>query len=158
VLCQGVGGAYKAAIADNVGGKGTSAAAIREGTSMFTKSVQKCPQHAIVFGGYSQGTAVMHNVVSKLPQNIKKQVVGGVLFGDTKNKQDKGQVPNYPKENVQIYCDPKDGVCFGSLNVTNGHFVYPLNGDIAKALAFLKGKINQAIGGNQKRDRVAMMA
>lgn len=116
---------------------------------MFTRSVQKCPQHAIVFGGYSQGTAVMHNVVGNLPQSIKQQVVAGVLFGDTKNKQDSGQVPNYPKDNVRIYCDADDGVCKGSLNVTNGHFVYPLNGDVERALAFLTGKIDQAIGGGR---------
>jgi cutinase len=120
---------------------------------MFNRSIQKCPQHAIVFGGYSQGTALMHAVVAKLPQNIKNQIVGGVLFGDTKNKQDKGQVPNFPREKVQIYCDKNDGVCKGSLNVTNGHFVYPLNGDIEKALSFLSTRINQAIGGGEKHRR-----
>jgi cutinase len=120
---------------------------------MFNRSIQKCPQHAIVFGGYSQGTALMHAVVSKLPQNIKNQIVGGVLFGDTKNKQDKGQVPNFPREKVQIYCDKNDGVCKGSLNVTNGHFVYPLNGDVEKALSFLRNRINQAIGGGEKYRR-----
>jgi cutinase len=62
----------------------------------------------------------MHNTVGALPANIKQKVVGGVLFGDTKNSQDRGQVPNYPKEKVQIYCAKDDGVCWGSLNVTNG--------------------------------------
>ena len=52
VLCQGVGGAYTAGILDNVGGKGTSAGAIREGTRMFEAANTKCPDSVIVFGGY----------------------------------------------------------------------------------------------------------
>jgi cutinase len=52
VLCQGVGGPYTAGIADNIGLKGTSAAAIKEGTRMFTAANTKCPQSVIVFGGY----------------------------------------------------------------------------------------------------------
>jgi cutinase len=57
----------------------------------------------------------MHSAVGGLPPALKSKVVGGVLFGDTKNKQDHGQVPNYPKEQVTIYCDKNDGVCGGGL-------------------------------------------
>jgi hypothetical protein len=52
IQCQGVGGPYTAAIMDNVSAKGTSAAAIKEATRMFTLADQKCPKSAIVFGGY----------------------------------------------------------------------------------------------------------
>ena len=52
VLCQGVGGPYTAGITDNVSLKGTTAAAIKEGTRMFTAANTKCPQSVIVFGGY----------------------------------------------------------------------------------------------------------
>jgi cutinase len=142
VLCQGVGGAYSAGIVDNVGKRGTTAGAIREATNMFTRANTKCPKSVIVFGGYSQGTAVMHNTVGALPASLKSKVVAGVLFGDTKNKQDGGQVPNYPKNQVKIFCERSDGVCWGSLNVSNGHFVYATNGDGDKALRFLKGKID----------------
>jgi cutinase len=86
----------------------------------------------------------MHNTVGALPETLKSKIVGGVLFGDTKNTQDKSQVPKYPKENVQVYCTKEDGVCWGTLNVTNGHFAYTTNGDGEKALAFLKQKINAA--------------
>jgi cutinase len=89
----------------------------------------------------------MHNAVSTLPANIKNKVVGGVLFGDTRNKQDRGQVPNYPKNNVMIFCVRDDGVCGGKLNVTGGHFAYTRNGDGPKAINFLKSKIDAAMGG-----------
>jgi len=146
VGCQGVGSPYSAGLADNASPKGTTQAAIGEAQKMFKLAASKCPKALIVFGGYSQGTAVMHNAVSGLPADIKAKVVGGVLFGDTRNKQDKGQVPKYPKENVQIFCDPKDGVCKGTLSVTGGHFVYMSNGDGPKAINFLKGKINAKLG------------
>jgi len=86
----------------------------------------------------------MHNTVGALAEPLKKRIVAGVLFGDTRNSQDKSQVPKYPKENVQVYCTKEDGVCWGSLNVTNGHFAYTSNGDGEKALAFLKQKIAAA--------------
>jgi len=147
VSCQGVGPPYSAGLADNVMLKGTTEGAIREATRMFTTASSKCPKTIIVFGGYSQGTAVMHNAVSGLPAALKEKVVGGVLFGDTRNKQDKGQVPNYPKDKVTIFCDKGDGVCGGLLNVNAGHFVYPRDGTTAKAVSFLKGKIDPKLGG-----------
>jgi cutinase len=52
VACQGVGGAYSAAIMDNVSLKGTSEAAIAEAKKMFTTADTKCPKSIIVFGGY----------------------------------------------------------------------------------------------------------
>jgi cutinase len=92
----------------------------------------------------------MHNAVGALPPNIKSKVVGGVLFGDTRNKQDKGQVPNYPKDQVVIYCDKNDGVCGGKLNVNAGHFVYVRDGTGPKAVAFLKSKIDPNIKGGKE--------
>ncbi|KAF2669718.1 cutinase-domain-containing protein [Microthyrium microscopicum] len=160
VNCQGVGGAYTAGILDNISAKGTSATAVREATSMFTKAVEKCPNSQIVFGGFSQGTAVMHGTVGALPANIKAKIVGGALFGDTRNTQDKSQVPNFPKEKVHVYCDKSDGVCWGTLNVTNGHFVYATDGSAEQGLAFLKGKIDAAKGGaaaEKKRSIDAMI-
>jgi cutinase len=90
----------------------------------------------------------MHNAVSSLPEKIKSKIVGGVLFGDTRNVQDGYKVPNFPKDKIHIYCDKDDGVCKGTLMVTNGHFVYALNGDGEKAIAFLKEKIDAAKPGS----------
>lgn len=153
VACQGVGKPYTAGLGDNVGTTGTTQAAISEATKMFTTADTKCPDSIIVFGGYSQGTAVMMNAVKALPENIKKKTVAGVLFGYTKNKQMQGAIPNYPKDQLTVFCDEKspgvysDGVCGGQLNVNGGHFAYMSNGDGAKAVSFLKSKIDPALGG-----------
>jgi len=146
VACQGVGSPYSAGLADNVMPAGTTAAAIGEATKMFTEANTKCPQTTIVAGGYSQGTAVIMNSVSKLPEDIKKKVVGVVLFGYTKNGQQKGGIPNYPKSNVMVLCSASDGVCGGQLMVTAGHFSYMADGSGPKAVAFLVGKINAGVG------------
>jgi len=151
VACQGVGQPYSAGLGDNVLPKGTSNAAITEATKMFTTANTKCPSTIMVFGGYSQGTAVMMNTVSGLTPDIKKKVVGGVLFGYTKNAQTKGSIPNYPKDQVKVFCDETspgrfgDGVCGGTLNVNAGHMVYMRNGDGGKAVNFLKSKIDPVL-------------
>ncbi|TID15288.1 hypothetical protein E6O75_ATG08541 [Venturia nashicola] len=147
VACQGVGGAYKAGLADNVAPAGTTAGAIAEATKMFTEAHQKCPQTKIVAGGYSQGTAVMMNAVSKLPPELQSKVLAVTLFGYTKNGQQKGGIPNYPKEKVAVYCSKSDGVCAGKLNVTGGHFSYMGDGSGPKAIAFLTEAITKSAAG-----------
>jgi len=147
VICQGVGSPYTAGLAENALPGNTSPAAITKAQSLFKMAVDKCPKAIVVFGGYSQGTAVMHNAVKGLTDDIKSHLAGGVLFGDTRNTQDKGQIPNYPKDKVAIYCASSDGVCKGTLSVTAGHFVYMGNGDGDKAVAFLKSKIAAAKSG-----------
>jgi cutinase len=92
----------------------------------------------------------MHNAVSSLPQSVKSKLVAGVLFGDTRNRQDRGQIPKFPKDKITIYCSPQDGVCKGTLQVTGGHFSYIGNGDGPKAVAFLKGKIDAVMGHTPK--------
>lgn len=84
----------------------------------------------------------MHNAVSTLDPALKAKLAGGVMFGDTRNKQDRGQVPNFPKDKVTIFCVKNDGVCGGMLNVNAGHFAYMQNGDGPKAISFLKSKID----------------
>lgn len=52
VICQGVGPKYTASLTDNVGGVGTSKAAIEEATGMFKTAASKCADSIIAFGGY----------------------------------------------------------------------------------------------------------
>lgn len=52
VICQGVGPKYTASISDNIGGIGTSRAAVAEATGMFTKAASKCSDSVLAFGGY----------------------------------------------------------------------------------------------------------
>jgi len=142
VACQGVGSPYSAGLADNVAPKGTTGAAIGEAQKMFKMALEKCPNTIIVAGGYSQGTAVIMNAVSTLPENERAKIAGVVLFGYTKNGQTKGSIPNYPAEKLKVFCTKADGVCWGALNVSGGHFAYMGNGDGPAATSFLVGRIN----------------
>jgi len=147
VGCQGVGGPYTAGLVENVSAKGTTDAAIGEAQKMFKMAAEKCPQATIVAGGYSQGTAVIMNAVSTLPDNVKSKIAGVVLFGYTKNGQTKGTIPNFPTEKLKVFCTKSDGVCWGNLVVSPGHFAYVMNGDGTSATQFLVSKINGFVPG-----------
>lgn len=67
----------------------------------------------------------MHNVVNKkLSEEQKGKLAGVALFGDTRNKQDGGHIPNFPSGKSKVWCNPSDGVCGGLLNVNAGHLAY----------------------------------
>jgi cutinase len=83
----------------------------------------------------------MMNAISKLSPSVRQKVKGVVLFGYTKNAQKKGGIPNYPKNQVRVFCAKSDGVCGGALLVTAGHFAYLSNGDGSKATQFLVSKL-----------------
>jgi len=126
---------YAASLATNVSPQRTDAKSISKGMQAFSQA-KGC--RAIVAGGYSQGAAVMHNVVSKLDAATKAKVKGVALFGDTRNKQDRGHIPNFPTERSRVWCKKNDGVCGGALNVNAGHMSY--NGaDISQAATYLAG-------------------
>lgn len=89
----------------------------------------------------------MMNAISKLPDGVRSKILGVVLFGYTKNGQQKGGIPNYPKEKVKVFCSSGDGVCGGALMVTIGHFSYLMDGSGPAATNFLVQAINGAKGG-----------
>lgn len=62
----------------------------------------------------------MAGSVGKLDSAVMAQVKGVVLYGYTKNLQNNGQIPGYPKEQTKVFCNATDGVCSGTLTVTAG--------------------------------------
>lgn len=143
VACQGVGGDYTASMFDNASLQFTSQAAINEAKRYFTRAVQKCPNAKIVFGGYSQGGAVMHGAVSGLDANTRNRLVGGVLFGDSMNGRNSGRIPNYPADRVKELCNDGDGICATFLyGITSAHLTYGMDGSANEAATFLAQKVN----------------
>jgi len=138
---------YGAGIAGNLTPGGGDPAGIQEATKDYNLAVTKCPDTIIIGGGYSQGAAITHRAVEKLPQNVKDKIAGIALYGDTQNKQDGAKIKNFPPERVHVYCNgyaelkskSSDGVCGGGLNVNAGHLAY---GDSMKPGAeFLKARV-----------------
>lgn len=140
---QGVGGPYEATLADNFLPAGTSRAAINEAKRLFTLAHTKCPNAAIVAGGYSQGTAVMSNSISELSAEIQDQIKGVVLFGYTKNLQNRGRIPNFPESKTEVYCNTTDAVCWGTLFIMPSHFLYTTESSIL-APRYLARQIERA--------------
>jgi cutinase len=132
---------YAASITTNISEQRTDQASINEGVKAFKKA-SSCGK--IIAGGYSQGAAVMHNVLSKsgLDSGTKNKVVGVALFGDTRNKQDGGHIPNFPAAKSRVWCNPSDGVCGGQLMVNAGHLSYS-SAQINEAAKWLAGKVGK---------------
>ena len=87
----------------------------------------------------------MHNVVSKLDGSLKSKIAGVALFGDTRNKQDNGHIPNFPQEKSRVWCNKNDGVCGGALNVNGGHLSYS-SAQINEAATWLAGRAKSGGG------------
>lgn len=121
----------------------------------------QCPSAIIVCGGYSyvspsslnhaktnhnhsQGAAVNHRAIEDLSTSVKNQIAGVVTFGDTQNRRDNQQIPNFPRDKLQIFCGGlvRDTVCDGNLAgaVLLPHLSY--GDDAEEAGEFLIGKIN----------------
>jgi cutinase len=133
---------YAALISTNVLPGGTDAISEKLMADTITDMASKCPDSVIVAGGYSQGAAVNHRAIEGLPANVQDQIAGVVLYGDTQKQQDKEQIPNFPKEKVQIICQLGDAVCNGVLTVLPAHLTYGVRAD--EGVEFLTTQIRSA--------------
>jgi len=99
----------------------------------------QCPNSVIVAGGYSQGAAVSHRAIESLDPAVKNQIAGVVLYGDTQNTQDRGQIPNFDPAKTKVICAPGDAVCKGTLVILPAHLSYGANAD--EGASFLNQQI-----------------
>lgn len=84
----------------------------------------------------------MTDAIQRLSSDVQAQIAGVVLYGDTRNKQDDGGIPNFSKDKVKVYCNKSDGVCGGELIVTAGHLEYM--GDVSDAAKWLQTQVSAA--------------
>lgn len=136
VAIQGID--YPALLSTNFLPGGADLGGIREMRNLLTQAANDCPDSSILAGGYSQGAALVHRAVENLPDNVKNAIDGVVTFGDTQNLQDRGQIPNFPREKVRIFCNAGDLVCVGTLTITPAHLTY--GSDAGEAAAFLAAR------------------
>ncbi|KAI4643536.1 hypothetical protein J4E93_006546 [Alternaria ventricosa] len=135
---------YAALLSTNYLPGGTDLVSEREMRGILEDINSQCPSAIIVCGGYSQGAAVNHRAIEDLSTSVKNQIAGVVTFGDTQNRRDNQQIPNFPRDKLQIFCGGliRDTVCDGNLAgaVLLPHLSY--GDDAEEAGEFLIGKIN----------------
>ncbi|KAM0723537.1 hypothetical protein Q7P37_000524 [Cladosporium fusiforme] len=142
VACQGVGGPYRASVGSNALPEGTTRESYGEAQRLFDLAASQCPDTIIVAAGYSQGAAVMTAAVKRLDDSVKDRVAGVVLYGNTRNRQEGGKIPDFPDEKALTFCNASDGVCGGALLVTAGHLTYTR--DVGDAVKYLTERISAA--------------
>ncbi|TGZ78502.1 putative cutinase 3 [Ascodesmis nigricans] len=130
---------YPADLASNFLPDGSNAEAIRTAKNLIERVYNQCPNARIVAGGYSQGSAVISNAVEQLSDAVKARVDGVVFFGYTKNLQNLGRIPGYPRDKLKVYCNFGDMVCSGTLIITPAHLTYLT--DTPSAARFLRDAV-----------------
>jgi cutinase len=133
---------YAARIGTNALPGGTDRASIAEMQGLIESAASQCPDSALVVGGYSQGAALTHRSVENLPQATKDQIAAAFMYGDTQNRQDNGQIPNFDASKTNIICNRGDAVCNGLLAVLPAHLDYTRR--VPEMLDFLETAITAA--------------
>ncbi|KAK4191093.1 cutinase-domain-containing protein [Podospora australis] len=133
---------YEALLSTNFLPGGADLLGIREMKRLIAKATTQCPNSKLVVGGYSQGAALTHRAVEDLPQAQKDKIVAAFTFGDTKNQQDNGQIPNFPREKTIIICNVGDLVCSGTLTILAPHLDYSRRAP--EAVNFISARLQAA--------------
>ncbi|KAK8036640.1 cutinase [Apiospora phragmitis] len=142
VICQGVGSqdGYAADLPSNFLPKNTNSGAIDGAVKLIEQATAQCPGSNILLAGYSQGSAVMTNAIQALDATTQSMVKGVVMYGFTRNAQDKGQVPGFPTDQTKVFCAAGDLVCLNTLTITPAHLTYGVNAPAGAS--FLAGTAN----------------
>ncbi|KAH7310254.1 cutinase 1 [Rhexocercosporidium sp. MPI-PUGE-AT-0058] len=106
---------------------------------LLINAASQCPQSSLLVGAYSQGAALTHRAIEILPENVMSQISGVVLYGDTQNLQDQGQIPNFSKAKTLVICNEGDVICAGNLTITYPHIGYVAR--VPEALSFFKDQL-----------------
>ena len=83
---------------------------------------------------------MIDNAIQEVSSEVQDQIKGVVLYGFTRNLQDLGGIPGFPRDKVEVYCAVGDLVCSGTLIITVSHFTYNLN--VGSAVRFLEGNLD----------------
>ncbi|OAA42549.1 cutinase [Cordyceps fumosorosea ARSEF 2679] len=120
---------------------GGDPAGVAELTRLIFNATAKCPGSKIVIAGYSQGAAITHRAVENLPSTMMERLTAVVTFGDTRNKQDNGSIPNFPKNKTLVICNQEDAVCNGTLDILAAHMDYDRR--VPEASCFIAKQIRE---------------
>lgn len=140
VAVQGID--YPAALATNFNIGGADFGGIREMEDYLDRASVRCPTSNIVVGGYSQGAALVHRAVEDRSAAVKARIAGAVTYGDTRNLQDRGRIPDFDTAKTLVICNTGDAVCAGTLTILPAHLDYVRR--VPEAVAFLVARINAA--------------
>lgn len=81
------------------------------------------------------------NAIESLPSDVKDRIDAVVFFGYTKNLQNRGVIPGFPKDKLKVFCNFGDMVCSGTLIITASHLTYNL--DVNSAVRFIEQKVRR---------------
>lgn len=135
---------YDAALAPNFLPGGTDKKSEQAMADVLNSMASKCPDSVILAGGYSQGSAVSHRAISSLDPSVQDRISGVILYGDTQNTQDKGQIPGFDPAKTKIICAPGDAVCKGTLTILPAHLSYGANAGEGSSFLVQKAKAAMA--------------
>ena len=91
---------------------------------------------------FSQGAALVHRAVEDRSSSVKARIAGAVTYGDTRNQQDGGRIPNFDTAKTKVICNSGDAVCSGTLTILPAHLDYVRR--VPEAVSFLVARINAA--------------
>lgn len=135
---------YPAAIVTNLLPGNADPRGVANLRSLLNEANQRCPDSIVLVSGYSQGAAIVHGAFEQgLSSSVKNQVAGIVLFGDTRNLQERGRIAGFPTEKTLIICNFGDLVCAGTLVITPAHVGYPAR--VPEAVNFMAARVS-AVG------------